>query len=173
MAPLPCTCLTARLPQATPKRLTTTFDNLAAAATNKRDVLNRLVVNNERLTTTNNTTLAEINTLPNNGANTHANRELTYGLVAAAGGGSTSSEVAALKIQLKQLRAAIRFKWMKGGFCYTHGWGFSEGRDIMCASLGGRDTLPQPPNLTLGAWIQKKTKDKTIFGPPVIVVKSV
>ena len=97
--------------------------------TNGRDMLNCLVANNERLTATNATKIADIKSLLTNGENTHANRGLTSGLVSAAGGGSTSSEASALKRQVQQLRSEILLKWMKGGFCFTHGRGVRKGHD--------------------------------------------
>ena len=67
----------------------------------------------------------------------HANVGSTSGLVTAAVRGSTSSEVAELKRQVQQLKAAICFKWMKGVFCSTHGWGVSEDHDrITCIRKG-------------------------------------
>ena len=83
------------------------------ATTNERDVLNCLVANNERLASTNATTLT-------NGANAHTNIDYTSDFVAAAVRGSTSSEVVALKRKVQQLKSEIRFKWMNGGFCSTH-----------------------------------------------------
>ena len=76
------------------------LDNLSAAATKEQSVLNRLVSISKRLATNNNTTLADIKTTLTNGANTNTNGWSTSGSVAAAGRGSTSPEVAALKRQV-------------------------------------------------------------------------
>ena len=117
----------ATIPSSTVDKLVGYLDNLTAAATNERGVLNHLVANNERLETTNATTLPKINT--------HiTNAEISGGGSAvrsdpAAGGGSSTSEVSTLKRQVRKTRAAIRFKWVKGVFYSTHGWRVNEGHD--------------------------------------------
>ena len=105
------------------------LENISAKATNEIDVLNFLLAKNERLTFTKDTTLSETHNLLTNRESAHANKGSKSGLVAEAGGGSTSSEFAYLKKQVQHLRASIHFKWMKRGFSSTHGWGFSEGHD--------------------------------------------
>ena len=154
------------------------LNNISVTDTNKRDVLNRLVANNDRLTTNNDTTLTDAKTLLTNGANTHANGGSSSGLVVLAGRGYTSSEVAALKRQVQRLWVEIRFKWMNIGLCSTHGWGVSKSHDRNACLRKGKvhvTTAPQSNPAGPGA---TKTKGGTIFGPdgvgnPVVVVTSI
>ena len=77
------------------------LDNMDAAATKERYVLNRLLANNERLSTTNATTLSGIKIFLANLAKSGGGSE--SGSAPAAGGGSASSEVLTLKRQVHQL----------------------------------------------------------------------
>ena len=74
---------------------------MTAAAIYKWDVLNRLVANNERLEITNATTLSEIKTLLTNAEKNGGGSTARSALAAA--GGSATSEVSTLKLQVQKL----------------------------------------------------------------------
>ena len=57
------------IPSSTVNKLKGYLDNQAVAATNKRDILDLLVANNERLATTKVTTLSDIKALLTNATN--------------------------------------------------------------------------------------------------------
>lgn len=101
------------------------LNNIAAAATNKKAVLKKLVRSNETLTNTNGLLVAENKRFQAKVSSCHPT--------------NSSSDTATIKL----LRVAIKYKWVPGGFCSTHGWGNSEGhtsRDCKNKGAGHVDT---------------------------------
>ena len=94
------------IPSGTVDKLGGYLDNMDAAAINKREVLNRLVDNNEWLDTTKYTTLADIKALLTNTENSGVGGSISQPSHAVAGG-SITLEVSTSKCQVQQLRAAI------------------------------------------------------------------
>ena len=74
------------IPLSTVEKLDRYLENMATAATKERDVLNRLLANNERLSITNATTLSEIKIFLANAANSGGGSE--SGSAPVEGGGS-------------------------------------------------------------------------------------
>ena len=96
------------------------MDALALAAANEKVVLDNLVATNKTLSDTTAKKIANIETLVTTlcslGKAANANTP-------AAPGSSTDSK------QLAQLKAAIKGKWVTGGFCSSHGYGVNAEHD--------------------------------------------
>jgi hypothetical protein len=93
------------------------LDNMAMAVTNEKAVLDSLVTSNATLTKITADKLTKLEKLvldlkPNAHRATQSVQPPP-----------TSSDSRGLS----QLRAAIKYKWIPGGFCSTHGWGVSAG----------------------------------------------
>jgi hypothetical protein len=92
------------------------LDNMAAAVTNEKAVLDSLVASNATLTSVTADKLAKIEK--------HL-LDIKAGRTTQAG--SHTAPQASDSRVLGQLRAAIKHKWTPGGFCSTHGWGVGAG----------------------------------------------
>jgi len=88
------------------------LDNMAAAVTNEKAVLDALVASNATLTTV---TADKLSKIEKHLLDLKAARTTQGGPQAAASAPDSRA--------LGQLRAAIKHKWAPGGFCSTHGWG--------------------------------------------------
>jgi hypothetical protein len=132
------------------------LDNMAAAVTHEKAVLDSLVASNATLTTVTADKLTKIEThlLDIKAArNTQVSSQ-------------TASPAPDARI-LSQLRAAIKHKWTPGGFCSTHGWGVGAGHTSAECKKNKQAMLTQPLEPTPKDQEPPTTKaGTTSFRPP-------
>eukprot|EP00804_Cyclotella_cryptica_P009042 CCRYP_003143-RA/>CCRYP_003143-RA protein AED:0.97 eAED:1.00 QI:0/-1/0/1/-1/1/1/0/306 len=96
-------------------KLESHLDNMALAVTNEKAVLDSLVSSNDTLTKLTADKLAKLeNLVLDLKPSTHRPTQTVQPP-------ATSADARSLS----QLRAAIKYKWVPGSFCSTHGWGVS------------------------------------------------